>query len=151
MARLNRTEMFMSQKRHLFLLVPLCIALLLAGKGLSQEASSSAAGKPTLAHASLCASLKEGSPHNSGIVFPVSQGRVLCFTSFDPVPQKTFIFHSWFHRDNLITRQKLTLNPPRWSTYSTIQLRESDKGPWRVEISDQEENRLGVLRFSITD
>jgi hypothetical protein len=109
------------------------------------------AEKPTLVQASMCASLKEGSPCNPGAVFPVNQGKVLCFSSFDPVPRKTFIFHSWFHRDVLISRQKLTLNTPRWSTYSTIQLRESDKGPWRVEIADQDARLLEVLRFSITD
>jgi hypothetical protein len=145
----------MSQKKYPFFLALLCMALLLGGKAFSQESPSSspAAGaeKPTLAQASLCASLKEGSPCNPGVVFPVSQGKVLCFSSFDPVPRRTSIFHNWYHRDVLITRQKLTLNPPRWSTYSTIQLRESDKGPWRVEISDQDERTLEILRFSITD
>jgi len=38
-----------------------------------------------------------------------------------------------------------------WSTYSQIQLRETDKGPWRVEISDQNGKVFDVLRFSITD
>ena len=147
--------MSMSQKKYPFFLTLLCIALLLGGKGFSQESPSSspAAGaeKPTLVRAAMCPSLKEGSPCNPGAVFPVSQGEVLCFTSFDPVPRKTFIFHSWFHRDALITRHKLALNPPRWATYSSIQLRESDRGPWRVEITDQDGQLLGVLRFSITD
>jgi hypothetical protein len=145
----------MNQKRYRFFLALLCLSVLLAGKALAQEAPSaspaSGAEKPALVQASMCASLKEGSPCNPGAVFPVNQGKVLCFSSFDPVPRKTFIFHSWFHRDVLITRQKLTLNPPRWSTYSTIQLRESDKGPWRVEIADQDARLLEVLRFSITD
>jgi hypothetical protein len=109
------------------------------------------AEKLTLVQASMCASLKEGSACNPGFVFPVNQGKIFCFSSFDPVPRKTFIYHSWFYKDVLITRQKLTLNPPRWSTYSTIQLREADKGPWRVEIADQDERILEVLRFSITD
>jgi hypothetical protein len=112
---------------------------------------SSSDEKPTLGQTTMCASLKEGSPCNPGVVFPVSQGKVLCFSSFDPVPRKTFIIHSWFHRDVLITRQKLTLNPPRWSTYSSIELREADKGPWRVEIADRDEQVLETLRFSVTD
>ena len=112
---------------------------------------SSSDEKPTLVQATMCASLKEGRPYNSGAVFPVGQGKVLCFTSFDPVPRKTVVYHSWFHRDVLITMQKLTLNPPRWSSYSTIQLREADKGPWRVEITDQEARMIEILRFSITD
>jgi hypothetical protein len=145
----------MTRKKLFFLLALLCISALLGGNGFSQEPASSlpASGgeKPILVQAAMCASLKEGSPCDPGVVFPVSQGKVLCFSSFDPVPRKTFIFHSWYHRDLLITRQKLTLNPPRWSTYSTIQLRESDKGPWRVEITDQDEKILQVLRLSITD
>jgi hypothetical protein len=145
----------MTKKECFFLFALLCVSILLVGNALSQKVPSPPTGpvaeKPTLVQATMCASLKEGSPCDPGAVFPVSQGKVLCFSSFDPVPRKTFIFHSWFHRDVLITRQKLTLNTPRWSTYSTIQLRESDKGPWRVEIADQDERILETLRFSITD
>ena len=145
----------MSKRKPCFLFALLCLSLVLGGKVLSQEAPSdspaSSTEKPTLVQATVCASLKEGSPCNAGAVFPVNQGKVLCFSSFDPVPRKTFIIHSWFHRDVLITRQKLTLNPPRWSTYSSIELREADKGPWRVEIADRDEQVLETLRFSITD
>jgi hypothetical protein len=145
----------MRKKTPLLVFALLIVSLLLGSTVLSQEAPSGplAAGaeKLTLVKAAMCASLKEGGPCNPGAVFPVQQGKVLCFSSFDPVPRKTFIFHSWFYRDVLITRQKLTLNPPRWSTYSTIQLREADKGPWRVEIADQDARILDVLRFSITD
>ncbi len=78
-------------------------------------------------------------------------GKVYCFSSFDPVPKKTFIYHYWYFQDRLIARVKLTLKPPRWRTYSTIQLRKADKGPWRVEITDSKGQRFKVLRFSITD
>jgi Protein of unknown function (DUF2914) len=145
----------MRKKILSFLFAVLGVLLLLGGRGLSQEAPSaspaSGAEKLTLVQAAMCASLKEGSPCNPGAVFSVSQGKVVCFSSFDPVPRKTFVYHSWFYRDVLMTKQKLTLNPPRWSTYSTIQLREADKGPWRVEIADQDERILDILRFSITD
>jgi hypothetical protein len=145
----------MTKKKYGLFLALLCISILLNGRVFCEESlsspSASGAEKLTLARGSMCASLKEGSPCNPGAVFPVSQGKVVCFSSFDPVPRKTVTFHNWFHRDVLITRQKFTLNPPRWSAYSTIQLREADKGPWRVEITDQDERLLEVLRFSITD
>ncbi len=145
----------MTKKERFFLFALVCASILLVGKAFSQEAPSAStepvAEKPTLVQAAMCASMKEGSPCNPGAVFAVSQGKVVCFSSFDPVPRRTFVFHSWFHRDVLITRQKLTLNSPRWSTYSAIQLREADKGPWRVEIADQDEKVLEILRFSITD
>jgi Protein of unknown function (DUF2914) len=145
----------MRKKALLFFFAFLSCSILLGAKGFCQKASlaSSAPGteKLTLVQAAMCPGLKEGSPCNPGVVFSVNEGRVSCFSSFDPVPRKTFIYHSWFYKGVLMTRQKLTLNPPRWSTYSTIQLREADKGPWRVEIADQDGGILEILRFSITD
>lgn len=87
----------------------------------------------------------------SAIAFPVSIGQVYCYTSFDPVPQPAVIYHRWYHRENLSTQTRLRVYPPRWSTYSVIQLRETDKGPWRVEITDSNGRVLDTLRFSITD
>jgi hypothetical protein len=145
----------MRNKKPGFLFALLCISLLLGGRGICQGASSVSsvpgADKLTLVQAALCSGLKEGSPCNPGVVFSVDDGRVFCFSLFDPVPRKTFVYHSWFYKGALMTRQKLTVNPPRWSTYSTIQLREADKGPWRVEIADQDGRILEILRFSITD
>jgi hypothetical protein len=145
----------MRKKAFLLFFPFLTLSVLLGAKGFCQQTPSApaarSADKLTLVQAAMCASLKEGSPCNPGVVFSVTQGKVLCLSSFDPVPRKTFIYHSWFYKDVLMTRQKLTLNPPRWSTYSTIQLREADKGPWRVEIADQDERILTILRFSITD
>ena len=92
----------------------------------------------TLVQGVVCEDVKDGSPQNEGIAFPVSVGKVSCFTAFDPVPQRTVIYHNWFRKDELNTKIRLVLQPPRWATYSTIQLREIDKGPWRIEITDQE-------------
>jgi hypothetical protein len=107
--------------------------------------------KLTIDRVIMCEEIKDFTPQNPAVVFSIKIGKVSCFTSFDPVPEKTFIYHKWFHRDDLSTTKRLTLQPPRWGTYSTIQLRETDKGPWRVEISDQNGNILRILRFSITD
>jgi hypothetical protein len=107
--------------------------------------------KLTLDRAVMCEEIKDFAPHNPAVVFSIKIGKVCCYTSFDPVPEKTFIYHKWYHKDSPSTNKRLTLQPPRWATFSTIQLRETDKGPWRVEISDQNGKLLSILRFSITD
>ncbi|MCK8600421.1 DUF2914 domain-containing protein [Desulfoferrobacter suflitae] len=107
--------------------------------------------KLTLTQAFMCEKVENNTPLHQAVVFSVSSGQVCCFTSFDPVPQPTLIYHRWYHRDELSTQIRLRLYPPLWSTYSQIQLRETDKGPWRVEISDQNGKLFDVLRFSITD
>ncbi|RPJ02444.1 MAG: DUF2914 domain-containing protein [Deltaproteobacteria bacterium] len=109
------------------------------------------AAKPVLSHASMSEKVESLAPVRQAEVFSVSVGQVYCFTSFDPVPQPALIYHRWFHRDELSTQTRLRLYPPKWATYSVIQLRETDKGPWRVEISDQNGHIFYVLRFSIAD
>lgn len=107
--------------------------------------------KPTMIQASTCEKVENLIPVRESIVFSVSAGQVCCFTAFDPVPQAAVVYHRWFHRDQLSTQIKLRLYPPRWTTYSVIQLRETDKGPWRVEIADTNGHIYDVLRLSITD
>ena len=109
------------------------------------------APQPTLALAAVCEGVQDFLPHNAAVVFSMALGKVSCFSAFDPVPQQTNIYHNWYYRDQLIAKVKLALKTPRWSTYSSIQLRQSDIGPWRVEISDQKGFVFQILRFSVTE
>jgi hypothetical protein len=104
-----------------------------------------------LAEAIMCEEIDSNAPKNPTVVFSVSREKAVSYTLFDPVPQKTVIYHNWYHRDVPSAKIRLELNPPRWSTYSSIQLRETDIGPWRVEITDENGTIFGVLRFSVTD
>jgi hypothetical protein len=113
--------------------------------------SSAVANKPKLTHAAMRKGAKESSVQSNSVVFPIDTGRISCLTSFAAVPDQIYVYHKWFHRDKLTTTKKLLLKPPQWSTMSTILLREADQGPWRVEITDDNDNVLRVLRFSIVD
>jgi len=105
----------------------------------------------TLTQAMMCEEILNNVPVNQTVVFSASREKAICYSAFDPVPEKTVIFHNWFHRDVPSAKIQLILNPPRWSTYSSIQLRKTDIGPWRVEITDENGNLLDVLRFSVTE
>ena len=115
----------------------------------SQEAKAS--DKLTLVRAVMCEAIQEYAPANPAVVFSIKLGRVSCFTEFDPVPKQTFINHKWYRMDSLITEKRLTLNPPRWASFSSVQLRDADKGPWRIEVTDENDKLMHTLRFSITD
>jgi hypothetical protein len=146
-------NMSMIRRRLTSLLILIFLASFLS-QAFAQKKDSPSKGtneKLTLVQAVMCEGIEENSPKNRAIVFPFSIGRVYCFTTFDPVPAKTVIYHKWYFRDKLRARVKLTLKTPRWSTFSRIGLRDGEKGPWRVEIADEEGNILGTLRFSVTD
>jgi len=99
----------------------------------------------------MCEEIFANAPRNPTIVFSVNQKKAVCYSSFDQVPQKEIVYHNWYHRDVPSAKIRLTLKPPRWSAYSSIQLRKTDIGPWRVEITDGTGKVLSVLRFSVTD
>ena len=105
----------------------------------------------TLVQAVMCEGLRSLVPLNEAIAFSIKREEVFCFLDFAPVPEKTSIRISWFWRDERRIRRKFTLYPPRWSTLDSMQLRDADKGPWRVEVEDTEGNILKTLRFSIAD
>ena len=115
------------------------------------NAGSQSGNLIALVQAVLCEDIQDQLPRNPTTVFSIERRTAVCFTAFDPVPQKAVIYHRWFHRDIPSARIKLTLKPPRWSTYSSIQLRVEDIGPWRVEIIDVQGNIFHVLRFSVTE
>jgi hypothetical protein len=107
--------------------------------------------KMVMVQSVMCESIKNFQPVNPAVVFSISQGEVFCFSDFDPVFEKTYIFHNWYKKDHLIFSMRLTLSPPKWSSFSRIQIREADKGPWRVEIRDGADTLLQTLRFSMAD
>jgi len=108
-------------------------------------------GVLTLTEAVMCEGIESYAPKTPAVVFSINIGKVSCYSNFDPVPKKTYIYHRWYFKDRLTTRKRLYLKPPRWATYTSIQLREADRGPWRVEITDKDGTILKILRFSITD
>jgi hypothetical protein len=104
----------------------------------------------TLVQAVMCEEIKDYQPMNPAVVFSFSLGELYCFTSFSTVPEQTVIDYKWYRRDDLVTTRRVALYPPKWSSYSSIHMRASDIGPWRVEIVGPGQKILDVLRFSIT-
>ncbi|MCX8043484.1 MAG: DUF2914 domain-containing protein [Desulfobacterota bacterium] len=104
-----------------------------------------------LRHALIAEDVEMSRPVRPAVIFPVSVGRIVCFSSFDSIRNDTAIYHVWYYRDKLVSKKKLVLKAPQWSTYSIVELRANDKGPWRVEIRDTNEMLLKTLRFSITE
>lgn len=119
-------------------------------EAIAQENDSS--GKElAVTQAVMCEEIKGYEPHNKAAVFSISAGKVYCFTAFNPVPRNMYVYHSWYRRDRLITTRRLSLKIPEWSVFSTIQLRQADKGPWRVEVKDHNGGTIKTIKFSITE
>lgn len=99
----------------------------------------------------MCELVQQSAPVNQAVVFSIDVGRVACFTEFDQVSRPTIVLHKWYRKDHLIAVKRLSVTSGRRYSFSSMQLRDADKGPWRVEVTDAEANLLTTLRFSITD
>ncbi len=106
---------------------------------------------PKLRAAYMCEAVVNGSCERISVIFSVDKRQVFCYSFFEDISSSRTIYHRWYRKGELATQVRLKLQPPRWATYSSIQLRESDKGPWQVEIVDESGVIYGVLRFSVTD
>ena len=145
----------MRQRTIIFFLVFWGGTVFLPQSAASQENKNATPGvsfeRLSLFQAVMCEDIFANAPRNQTVVFSVAREKAVCFTSFDRVSAKAFIYHNWFYKDIPSARIRLALQPPRWSTFSSIQIRKTDIGPWRVEVTDENGQVLRVLRFSITD
>ena len=120
-------------------------------QGPARPAAGSPTSKAALIQAIVCEEVKDGIPYNASVAFSISAGKIYCFTFFDSITEEMPIYHHWIFRDRPSARIRLSLKPSRWATFSSIQLREADKGPWRVEITYASGRVFKILRFSVTD
>ncbi len=127
------------------------VLMLMIPSNIWAQNASVSPSEPKLTKAVMCESIEKFEPVNQAVVFSIDLGRLSCFTEFDPVPKQAVIYHQWYHHGVLISKKQLTIYPPRWSSFSSMQLRETDKGPWRLDITDVNGTIFQTLRFSITD
>ena len=141
-------------RQLIYFLTSLCCAatVVFTAAPVAGTASISPSGEQIiLGEATVSEIVKNGIPFNSAAAFSIKLGRIYCFTDFVAVDAKTVIYHNWFHRDAKRASVKLALRPPRWATFSSVTLRDSDKGPGQVEIATENGNVLQILRFSVID
>ncbi|MGB5984839.1 MAG: DUF2914 domain-containing protein [Desulfobacterales bacterium] len=129
----------------------LILGLILFAFGQSVVAREELGGGPTLTQAVMCETIVNQRPVNEGLVFSVSVNKIHCLTSFENIAETQFITHHWYFRDTPVATFRLALQPPRWSTFSSLQIRGIDKGPWRVTVTDSQGKAITELRFSVSD
>lgn len=115
------------------------------------ECNAQSTDEYKLIKAEICEDSKQGECIFPNKILSFSNNKVFCYTAFDFIAKPTFIYHKWYHRDELIATFTLKLKPGYYASLSNIQIKEKDKGPWKVEIIDSNNKILMVLRFSIVD
>jgi hypothetical protein len=129
----------------------LCWVMAVAARAQDGKGGHAESRTMTLVEAVMCEEARDTVVYGRAVAFSITLGQVTCLTVFDHIEDRSFIYHSWYRQDTLTTKKRLAIKPPRWAAASTIELREADKGPWRVEVSDPSGRLLTTLRFSVVD
>ena len=134
------------QKVCSFPLVILLITILaVPATGLAQPA-----GQFQVATAAVCRDVVNREPVDAGTRFPLSVGKLSCFTKITGVEGSSKIAHVWYLGDKERFRIDLAVNGPIWRTFTTKAIRPGDAGSWRVDILDPTGAVLKSVPFEVT-
>ena len=89
-------------------------------------------------------------PVEAGSSFPVSVGKLFCFTKITGALNPTQVTHVWSFDGAERARVELAVNSPSWRTYSSKNIEKQEVGAWRVEVIDSAGNVLQTLNFEVT-
>jgi hypothetical protein len=99
--------------------------------------------------AAICRDVVDREPDGYGTSFPVSVGKLYCFTKITGAESPTQITHVWFFDGNERARIDLAVNSSNWRTYSSKIIQPHELGTWNVDVLDFNGNVLKRLEFEV--
>lgn len=132
--------------------LPLVLAVgLLAWPGPAGSQESASAGRTQPGAVFVCSAVDAGKPLGRAAVFSSAQETLYCYSEFAQVAASEQITHLWFFRDSEVAQFRLVIQPPRWSSYSSLKIPAASTGPWRVDVVGRDGKLYGTARFSIVE
>lgn len=98
----------------------------------------------------VCENVVNLEPTGTSVSFPVTLGRLCCFTRILGADEPTTITHVWYYGMDERTRVELIIKGNPWRTYSSKIIQAHEIGSWRVEVLDPEGTVLKVMQFITT-
>ena len=108
-----------------------------------------AADELSVAEAVVCEDVQDRAPVAAGTSFPVTVGRLSCFTKIVGAQTPTEVTHVWYFGDTERARVNLSIGGMSWRTYSSKVLQDHEIGAWRVEVLGPTGEILKTVRFEV--
>jgi len=126
------------------------VVLFLTTFALPAAGLTQSAGQLQVLTAAVCRDVVNREPVDAGTTFPLSVGKLSCFTKITGIEGSSKIAHVWYLGDTERFRIDLTVNEPTWRTFSTKAIRPGDAGSWRVVVVDPAGAVLKSVPFEVT-
>jgi hypothetical protein len=127
----------------------LLVVIVLIGVFFSQAVTSSAQ-ELVVAEGIICKDVVDRQPMGAGNSFPVSVGKLFCFTKITGAQGSTEISHTWYFEDALRANVMLPVHSSSWRTYSSKRIQRHEIGNWHVDVRGPAGTLLKTLEFTIT-
>lgn len=118
-----------------------CILIIVAGKPAFAE-------EMRVSRTAFCAAIVDREPVQVN-TFNQETDQLYFFSEIIGATDNTSLSHRWYHNDRLVLDVELTVNGPRWRTWSVKNLYGNHKGSWRVEIVDIQGRELGTASITL--
>ncbi len=109
--------------------------------------TTTAQAEMSVARASICTSVAEREPVGAASSFADIE-RLYFFTEIVDGGESEVVQHVWYYKDEPLLTIDLTVNGPRWRTWSHKNIT-GMKGPWRAEAINSKGEVLGAVSFTI--
>ena len=83
---------------------------------------------------SVCTAVEDRMPVGADTSFTADVGRVFCFTKISGAAADCSVTHVWYHEENEMARQKLSVRADAWRTWSSKAIVNTWTGAWRVDV-----------------
>lgn len=103
----------------------------------------------TVSRALFCTAIEEREPVNPAENFTTDVGQVYFFAEIMGATEPTDIKHVWYWNDEKVAEIDMTINGPRWRTWSYKTITDDMAGRWSVEVVDMDGNVLGSASMEI--
>ena len=125
-------------------LITLCLSALMVA------VSAQAVGSLDAESATICRDVVTRTAVDPGTSFPVSVGKLYCFTKMVNAQYPTQITHVWYYGDTERARVTLAVNASSWRTHSSKIIQAHEIGKWYVDVLDQDGDLVVSVPFEIT-
>jgi len=109
--------------------------------------TTTAQAEMSVARASICTSVAEREPVGAASSF-ANVERLYLFTEIIGAGENEVVQHVWYYKDEPLLEVDLTVNGPRWRTWSHKNIK-GMKGPWRAEVVNRSGEVLRAVSFTI--
>lgn len=86
-----------------------------------------------ISRAVICKDIQNREPVDVGISFAADAEKIYFFTEIKST-ESGQIKHIWYYKNEKVSETTLDYRPPRFRTWSTLQIKPVQKGEWNVEV-----------------